>query len=61
MNSKLEKIILFWLGVGFAITAVIGAFYHLGLCYFIPIFASGIGLMKQRSVWEKMIALVRKK
>jgi hypothetical protein len=61
MNSKAKEVIQFWLGVAGFITVVIGGFCHLGFPYYVTILASSLGLMRQKSIWEKMFTLMRRK
>jgi hypothetical protein len=47
------------LGAGCVVASVVGAFYRLPWCYFAVLFAGGCGLMGQKSIWEKIVAIAR--
>ena len=49
----------FWLGVLCLFAAIVAAFVHLPFYVFAILFAGGCGLMGQKSIWEKMAAVIR--
>jgi hypothetical protein len=51
----------FLLGFLCVLAAIVGAFVHLPWFYFAVLFAGGCGLMGQKSIWEKMAAIIRGK
>lgn len=61
MNCKTRQTIRFLLGVGCVIAAHIGAFCNLAWYHFAVSLGVGCGLMGQRSIWEKVAVIVRRK
>jgi len=59
MKTRARATVRFLLGAGCVVAAVVGAFRNLTWFYFAVLFAGGCGMMGQRSIWEKMAALLR--